>query len=388
MLKDSILFRIKRSKYIFKAIYLIGNIFFFIVKFFVPISQKKILFVSFGGKKFDDSPKEIFEKMLGDERYRDYEFYIGLNDLSSFSADDKRVKLIQMDTPWYFYNVMSSKIWITNSSVERSFVSIKRKSNIYVNTWHGTPLKKMGLDLPSNNKAFRVKAKMKCDIFLAQSNYEIEIFSRAFSIQKDKFKKIGLPRNDELGKMKLEQKNYIRESLSIPADKIIILYAPTYREFDKKSKIELDWIDNLDSKYFVLVRAHYEVTSRVKFDQRKNILDVGKYSNLNELVEISDMLITDYSSIFFDYSITNKKIVLYCYDYDIYTKERGLYFDPRKYFDNYDNEKDLVNYLNNRKLSEPMNEIEEFSNNFIEESGNSSMKLLRILENLEKENKL
>lgn len=359
--------------------------FFFICKFFVPISQKKILFVSFGGKKFDDSPKIILEKMLDDKRYENHIFYIGLQDFSSITVDDKRVKLIKMDTPYYFYTVMSSKIWITNSSVERSFVSIKRKGNIYVNTWHGTPLKKMGADLPRENKAFRIDAKMKCDIFLSQSEYESEIFARAFSIKKAKIKKIGLPRNDELGKMKLEQKNIIRENLDISPDKIIILYAPTYREFDKKNKIELNWIDNLDSKYFVLVRAHYEVASRVEFEKRKNILDVGRYSNINELMEVSDILVTDYSSVFFDYSITNKKIVLYCYDYCTYIKERGLYFDPRKYFDNYDNAKDLAHYLNKRQLSESEEEIKKFSNIFIEESGSASCKLLSILENLEKE---
>ena len=190
----SLINRIKYSKLLYKLYYHCGNIAIAILKLFVNPQKDTIVFVSFGGRKYDDSPRCIYEYMLNDSRFDNYKF------IWAFIDPDKhaiaRGRKIKIDSFKYYKTLLSARCWITNSSVERG-LSFKGKDVFYFNTWHGTPIKKMGSDIGDSSQAFASKGReSSIDIMLAQGQYEADIFSRVFNIDIDKFRIIGLPRND------------------------------------------------------------------------------------------------------------------------------------------------------------------------------------------------
>lgn len=387
-MKEKFIKKIKYSKILFKLLNFFGNLFFGVIKYLVPINNKRVLLVSYGGRRFDDSPKAILDNLINDSRFKNYEFVIAIKEYDSIEKNTliynnlKNIRIVKIDTFIYFYMVMSSRIWITNSAIERSFTFIKKKKNIYVNTWHGTPIKKMGTDIIKSNESFNPVKKFNCDIFLSQGKYETEIFSRVYRIDKSKIHQIGLPRNDELINNASKDSIDIKEYFKIKPTKKVILYAPTFREFNikfgAKTNNHLNWITQLDDGYVVLMRAHYETMDIFENNKNTNIIDVSTYDYINDLIKVSDLLITDYSSIMFDYSITEKPIILYCYDYDTYERKRGLYFDPRKELVYADSSSSLLFHIENNWQDAKIKTI-NFRYNYITETGQATQKLVDLL---------
>ena len=301
---------------------------------FIKTDAKLILFSSFGGKKYDDSPKSIYEAMLGDSRFSSYRLVWSFQNPSEI-AMPQGMRFVKTDTIAYFKTALSARVWVTNSSIERG-LSFKKKRTFCLNTWHGTPIKLMGTDIEKGNKSFRGKAGVRADIMLAQGKYDVEIFSHAFELPVSCFRTIGLPRNDVLFQYTETKIAELRKRLGIPDGKIVLLYAPTFREFSqgKNHEVVLDlpidtkkWQRELGEKYTVLFRAHYEVARHVKLDDVPLFVDVSRYPSLDELMIVSDALISDYSSIYFDYSIMHKPMYCFAYDYEDYANLRGMYID-------------------------------------------------------------
>ena len=152
----------------------------------------------------------------------------------------------------------------------------------------------------------------------------------------------GLPRNDDLAAVTDQEIREIREHLGIPESKKVILYAPTFREFSRAADgknaigIPIDfawWEQALGEEYVLLITAHYEVAKLLDELPRNDfVINAFKYPELNDLIKVSDILISDYSSIVFDYSIMERPIFCYGYDYDTYVAERGVYTDLEKLF--------------------------------------------------------
>jgi CDP-glycerol glycerophosphotransferase len=226
---------------------------------------------------------------------------------------------------------------------------------------------------------------------LAQGVYEADIFSRVFQIRRDKFAVVGLPRNDELvSHNNNEHISILKDKLGLPRNKKVILYAPTYREYSKDESNNVvaqlpihfnDWKEKLGDKFVVLFRAHYEVakTLNVCFDDF--IRDFSAYPQLNDLMLVSDILISDYSSIFFDYSILKRPMLSYTYDYDTYTAKRGMYFDIRKELEclNLADEKALLDEILNINYTRRVDIAEAFKNKYIESCGLAARKSLDII---------
>lgn len=327
---------VKYNKVILSLYRFFGNLFVAFLSLFVRVKKNRILFMAFGGQKFDDSPKELFLKIKNDPYFKDYELIWGFTNPQKFGVDCKKVKV---DTIKFYITAMSSRIWINNSSVERG-LHLRRSKTIEVNTWHGTPLKKMGSDI-HDYKGYKGKSRKKkkgTRIFCAQSEYDRDIFARVFGWNKESFVVSDLPRNDVLLKYTEKQKNEIRATLGIPVDKKIILYAPTFREYDRDKSnscyinppITIEkWKENLSDEYVFLLRAHYEVVNVLGIKEDGFVYDVSNYNCLSDLIAISDMLVSDYSSIYFDYAITEKPMLNFSYDLEAYEKFRGLYLDMK-----------------------------------------------------------
>ena len=328
-MKNKLFYIVKYSKITYFMYYHFMSFVVWIIGCFVKRNDKLILFNSFGGKKYDDNPKAIYDEMIKDMRFKDYRLVWAFQESNKIIAP---IETVKCDTFRYFKMALSAKMWITNSSMERG-LKFKKKKTICFNTWHGTAIKKMGCDI-INNQSFR--SELSADIMLAQSQYDIDVFSHAFNIPVENFRLIGLPRNDELVNYTQDRVDRIRKTLNILSGKRILLYAPTFREYTKgKNKeviinmpINLDkWQKTLGNDYIVLFRAHYEVAKYMDFENYSVFVDVSKYECLADLMILSDALITDYSSICFDYSIMQKPIYCFAYDYEEYISKRGTYLE-------------------------------------------------------------
>ena len=293
---------------------------------FLRLDDNLVVFVSFMGKGFNDSPKVIYEYLQVHEDYKQYHY------VWAFESPEKYpdIESVKIDSMKYFKTVLKAKYWITNTNIERG-LKFKRKKQVYLNTWHGIALKHIGNDCPGR-KDYNFKT---INHLVVSGRYDEEVWKSAFNADERTYLKCGMPRNEELWLSDDEKKQAMKQKLNIPADKKVILYAPTWREstnkgksYDIKPPIHFDiWKQELGDEYVVLFRAHHQTTRilGVQFDEF--VRDASDYPAVNDLMIASDLLITDYSAIAFDYSILCRPIFCYAYDYDEYLAERGTYFE-------------------------------------------------------------
>lgn len=380
--------KIKYSKILYNIYFYLGSFSLNILKWVVPTNNRLIVFNSFGGRKFDDSPKAIYEAMTADQRFKDYDLVWAFINPEAYDVPIGRK--IKSDTLTYFITLLKARVWISNSALERG-LKFKGRKTFYLNTWHGTPIKKMGKDIDVSNKSFVGKNGFEAvDVMLAQGTFDRDIFSRVFEIPSENFAIIGLPRNDELvHNNNVSHIAKIKKKLGIDPSKKVILYAPTFREYIKDSgnncmmapPIDFSrWEKAIGTKYTVLFRAHYEVARIMDLPHTPFVKDVSSWPNLNELMLASDLLISDYSSIFFDYSILGRPMLTFAYDYDTYAAKRGMYFDIRKELDTQylHTEDSLLQLLSSDKEINNGSSI-KFQKKYIEEYGAASTKVLDII---------
>ena len=205
---------------------------------------------------------------------------------------------VKIDTLDYFKTALRSKVWVTNVNIERG-LHFKKKNQIYLNTWHGTGPKKGGNAVPGR-KDYDFSY---VDIVCVDGKYARDEMVNWFNAKDENLLYSGRPREDELLRFNEETTIKVKNQLSIPNDKKIILYMPTWREY---GNIELDtklWEESLAEEYVVLVRAHHFSKEKIQVSDKNTWIDVSSYPNVNELYWVSDILVSDYSSAFFDYGL-------------------------------------------------------------------------------------
>ena len=368
-MKQKLVNFLKYNKVAYAVYYRVMSFCMKILKLFVKTNDKLILFNSFAGRKYDDSPKAIFEEMRKDPRYKDYRLVWAFHQPEKYDAPKK----IKTDGLHYFKTALAARVWVTNSSVERG-LNITGKNTLYFNTWHGTPMKKMGSDISAENTAFRKKKKSRFDVMMSQGHFETDVFSRSFGIPKEKFLEAGLPRNDILANYTEEQRRSIRSKLSIRDDQIVILYCPTFREYEKDEGLGVvmappmdltKWERELGESYILLMRAHYEVSKVMQIEENAFVRNMTDYPDLNDLFIVADILISDYSSVFFDYSITGKPMLHFCCDYEKYSSKRGMYFDVREKLSGADTEDGVINLIKGMEPEEEQKKTVAFRNQYV-----------------------
>ncbi len=317
----------------------------------LPLQEKTILFESFQGRLVACSPRAMYLAALKDPKYADYTFIWSVRDLKKH-ADLKKnpnTKLVKYNTKSYLRVLATAKYWVTNSTM-LTYITPKA-DQVFVQTWHGTPLKRLGCDLtlpdnkaqklPEIHKQYKTQGE-KITYFLSPSEFYTEKIGSAYGqtpeeIQR-KFIPCGYPRNDFLFNHTPEDVRRIKEKLNIPEDKKVLLYAPTFRDntfetgkgFHYDIGIDFDLLQKeLGEEYVILFRAHYFVVDRFNMDAYNGfVIDVSRYDDINELYIVSDMLMTDYSSVFFDYANLNRPVMFFMYDYELYKGAmRDFYFD-------------------------------------------------------------
>lgn len=338
-MKSKIKAFVKKSKLVYTLYFLVGSLALRILGLFLRTDPELVLFISYGGKKYDDSPRVLYEYLKKHPTSPGRKYVWAFLDPEQFPQVENRVKV---DTLAYFVTALRAGTWITNSSASRGMSFKKKRTRYYMFTHGMTGIKKIGADIHSSKKAFSLAVEEDFDAIFVEGKKEIPILVQALERPAEIFRATGLPRNDDLAEYSAEEALSIRERLGIPAEKKVILYAPTFREFSRERSglntlgIPFDfskWERALGDEYVLLITAHYEVAKLLDtLPDNGFVFNAFQYPVLNDLLKVADLLISDYSSIVFDYAILERPIFCYAYDYDSYSVERGLYTDLNRLF--------------------------------------------------------
>ncbi len=305
----------------------------------MPMLEDTMVFESFFGKSYSDSPKYIFEYL--NENYPGKYKYVWVNAGKKLQLPypAKQMKRFSFK---YFYYMARCKYHVFNGRQPDYF--IKRKGNVFLETWHGTPLKKLVFDMddvttasPLYKQQFYTQTR-SWDYLVAPNQFSEDIFRHAFMYDGTMLE-TGYPRNDILySKDKESKMTEIKKELGIPADKKVILYAPTWRDDEfyghaqYKFTLKMDLAkmkEELGDEYVVILRTHYFIADFLDLsDYQGFAYNLSKYDDIARLYLISDILITDYSSVFFDYANLRRPMLFFTYDLEKYRSVlRGFYMD-------------------------------------------------------------
>ena len=330
---------VKQNKVVYSLYYHLGSLFLRFIGLFVKTDPDLILFISYGGQKYDDSPRVVYEYLLKHPVSSKHKYVWAFVDPDRFPQVEQKVKV---DTLSYYITAMHAGYWITNSSASRGLNFRKKQTKNYLFQHGMAGIKKIGIDVEQFDKAFRIGFHETFDAIFIEGKKELDILPRAWRMDSSLFHMTGLPRNDDLATITEDEIKSIKDLLGIPQSKKVILYAPTFREFSRAENgrntlgIPFDfskWEAALGQEYVLLVTAHYEVAKLLdELPKNDFVINAFQYPVLNDLIKVSDILVSDYSSIVFDYSIMERPIFCYGYDYDTYSAERGLYTDLEQLF--------------------------------------------------------
>ncbi|HKE65232.1 MAG TPA: bifunctional glycosyltransferase family 2 protein/CDP-glycerol:glycerophosphate glycerophosphotransferase [Micromonosporaceae bacterium] len=237
---------------------------------------------------------------------------------------------------WRYFKVLARGNWFVNN-VNFGDHMVKRPSTIHVQTHHGTTLKSMGVDnlpypLASHGMDYdRLLSRCdRWDFCLSSNSYSTEIWARAYPCSFETLE-YGYPRNDVLVNATPAEIQKIRASLGLKPDQFVVLYAPTHRDYSLgyRDLLDLDaFADHIGRDAVVLKRAHYfYLDEHASAGESARVIDVSEYPRVEDLYLAADVLITDYSSVMFDYATLDRPIVIYAPDWEAYRSTRGTYFD-------------------------------------------------------------
>lgn len=306
----------------------------------LSIKPNLIVFESFLGRKINDNPRAIFEYMY--ENYPDYEYVWVVDDVKNLEIEGaSTVKRMSIK---YFFTIARAKYIVNNSRMPKFYK--KRSNQVYIQTWHGTPLKRLVHDMKVNTmprtnhskylKEFSNDVK-QWDFLVSANSFSTEKFKTAFKYDGAVIES-GYPRNEQLHHFTDEQREQYRAKYGLDEEDVVILYTPTYRDnhnqgqgnYLQEMKLDLDLL-NQTPGIKVMLRLHYLISQEIDVEKYENIIDVSNENNINELYIASDVLLTDYSSTMFDYLILDKPIILFPYDLEAYSGEiRGFYMSYNK----------------------------------------------------------
>ncbi len=318
----------------------------------LKVDDKTIIFACFNGKSYSCSPKAIYNYMLSDEKYKEFKYIWAFRKPEEYKEleDNENTIVVKIHSKQYKKYLAKAKYWIFNYKIPDYIYP--KKNQVFVQCWHGTPLKRLGCDLEHFDnilntmkgikKRYKIEAS-KFSYFISPSKFASEKFISAWNLKEIGKENIiieeGYPRNDFLFNYTKQDEENIKKRLGIENDKRkIILYAPTYRSDQHQTgvgytyKEELDFTElqnKMGDKYIILFRPHYFIANSFDFDKYKGfVYNVSGIDDINELYIISDILITDYSSVFFDFANLKRPIIFYMYDLEHYRdKSNGFYID-------------------------------------------------------------
>ena len=299
--------------------------------------ENSILFESFQGKVIGDNPLDIYREVL--RRKESGQLPADLKLLWTVGPETKApvgsVGLRHGSKDW-LNALATSKYLVNNTNFPWYFRKVP--GQVYLQTWHGTPLKRLGRDIPNNNltKSYLDTMDREAsywDALISPSSFCTEIFPGSFGYS-GKIIETGYPRNDRLTTADGAYRQRIRESIGVADPKTtVVLYAPTWRDFKRSPTGNWESVNFMDENielpegFQMIYRGHTNTHAAHKTSVAGRAIDVTKYPDVTELYIAADVLVTDYSSVMFDFTVTGKPVLFLAPDLDRYRAERGFYFD-------------------------------------------------------------
>ncbi|EGQ3760395.1 glycosyltransferase [Staphylococcus pseudintermedius] len=360
------------------------------------IKPHQILYQVRDGKSITDSPYAIFLGLNAHETFSNYQHIWVVDHPDTLVFYQEKFKVFQnvsfviKESNEYLKALTESKFLINNATFPAYFT--KKPQQIYINTWHGTPLKHMGFDVKNNLKGSQntMKNFLASDYMISPNAHTTNIFKHAFKLDglySGEILEIGYPRIDlTINTTANEAREYLAEHLNLKKNPII-LYCPTWRgknvndpENTLLNIFEEIKLLNQKLPHQVLVKVHPFVYSKAKEMPELKPYLVPDFLDTNQLMPAVDLMITDYSSIFFDFLVTDKPIVFYVPDLDKYQNERGVYIDlcalPGPVADNI---QDVITLVSNEsyKDADVQEKYAKFKHNFVNyENGSVTERLI------------
>ncbi|MCM3668100.1 CDP-glycerol glycerophosphotransferase family protein [Mesobacillus maritimus] len=312
----------------------------------LKIEDKVILYESRDGKSITDSPYAMFKYLLDHPKYKDFKHIWSVADFNELSRvisaykEYPNVQFVRRNSKEYLRYLASSQYLINNSTFQPFY--LPKKNQIYINTWHGTPLKKMGFEIPGNPAHSQnvIRNFLCTDYLISPNEHTTKMFTDSYKLDglyEGTIIEEGYPRIDLTLKTDPQRfKGKLRDlGLEFKDQTKTLLYAPTWKGKNvSNAKNDMLQIigdlryleEQVGDEYSFLVKVHpFLYKAAVNYEELKSKL-VPDYIDTNELLSTVDLLVTDYSSIFFDFLVTGKPIIFYTWDADVYMDERGQYF--------------------------------------------------------------
>lgn len=309
------------------------------ISFIRPLQENKFFCMSMNGNNYGDNIKCISDYINKRHSNPIIIWAFGAN-MKEKPSEIKYVDLFSLD---YYYHIYSSKYVITNFAFDFRYV-IKKKEQLFLQTWHGTALKQIGYDMYKNEKqgvlyrwfgVDRIKYTVdNTDLWISGSSFMSKIFKERFDNKKQIYE-TGTPRNDVFFRDNAGIVDNFKLSYGIDKSKKILLYAPTFRVANSFShynvdlkKIKVYWESKFGGEYVILIRLHPSMLKNEEEFSKLfpyDTINVSSYPDMQEVLAATDLLVTDYSSSMFDFMYKKKPVILYVPDRKTYS--RGFYFD-------------------------------------------------------------
>ncbi|MDN3425707.1 glycosyltransferase [Microbacterium sp. APC 3898] len=302
----------------------------------LPVDDSVILYESFHGKNISCNPYAIFKNLVKNPDFSEYRHVWALNnreDCPEWIAYLPNVELVTVHSDEYLRYLVSAKYLINNTSFPPYF--IKKDEQVYVNTWHGTPLKTLGKDMNGTLGQHKnlMKNFLQSDFIVSPNRFTADKIVDSHDLRgiySGKIAETGYPRIDAV----TENHDHLKALLGCDSAKGVLLYAPTWRGEVGKVSAEIDRFvadaqqleKTVGDRYTVLLKVHSLMKKHIK-EKNLKLNVVSDAIDTNELLSITDVLLTDYSSIFFDFMVTQKPIIFYAYDRLEYEVDRGFYLN-------------------------------------------------------------
>lgn len=300
------------------------------------VKRNKIVISSFNGKGYGDNGKYIVEEIIRQQLKCEIVWLVKENKKKQGSFPNS-VRIEKYGSLKALFEMATAKIWIGNS--RKTFFPPKKKKQYYIQTWHSPiRLKKIendAIEYLSENYIRKAKLDSKnCDLMISGCDFSYNIYRNSFWYDGE-ILKCGTPRCDIFFKNNSKIKSKVYKFLGINSNMKVVLFAPTFRTGSSIEEYSLDFYNILQSienrfggAWKLIIRLHPNVShlsSNLKYDDR--VIDVTNYDDMQELLYVAEILITDYSSSMFDMAIANKICFVHAKDVQKYlSKERELYF--------------------------------------------------------------
>lgn len=357
------------------------------------INNNKIVFSSFHGTQYSDSPRYISECLLNIAESENMDLDVVWITNGSFELPSN-VRAVIQGTRDAIYEMATAKVWVDNTRKE--LWDRKRNNQYYVQTWHGgTALKKIEKDaLDKLSKGYVKRAILDSKMsnaFISCSKWNTELYRRAFWYNGDIYE-FGAPRSDIFYKDETVFRNRAMSFFKLKGDEHCVLYAPTFRNKSCINCYDIQFEKLLNhlkkcwgGDWKIIIRLHPNIANmETSFTYDDNVLNGSFYPDINELIIASDLVITDYSSCMFDAMEAGKRVILYASDLDEYLDERGLYFDLKELpFPLSTNNSELLSIIKNFNTNKYKKNVAAFIESLgLFNDGKASEKCARLLLNI------